>query len=155
MSSTRGQNIFFRRLGEALAPYQLLEEVLKFYIEAAQFRIERLVDGIVPFNYPLSEYENLPLGRLITVFERHSDNKQLIERLRKAVKGRNYIAHRAVAHYMDHREKKPRIAARSSKDLKKLETQGHDLVEELLKDVKALRQAAILRSAQLLVGRSQ
>jgi hypothetical protein len=131
MSSVRSQRIFFRCVGEALAPYQLLEAVLRFYIEVAHTKIQWLVAGKVPFHYLSSEYENMSLGRLISVYARHSDNTGLIERLKKATKARNYIAHRVFEHYWNHREK-PRLAAKISRELKKLENNGHDLVEELL-----------------------
>ncbi len=141
MSSVRSQRIFLRRVGEALASYQLVEAALKLYIEGVHLRIQRLVSRRVPFHYPPSEYENASLGRLIDVFQRHSDNKQLIQRLRKAVKTRNYVAHRVVEDYMHHREATPRVAARISRDLKKLEDDGQCLGEELLKELAALREA--------------
>ena len=136
MSSHRGQRIFFRRVGEALSPYQLLEAFLKIYIERAHLRIERLVLNKVPFHYPPSDYENAPLERLISTFQRHSDNKPLIERLRQATKSRNYIAHRVIEDYMHHHEKQPRVASRISRDLKKLEGDGYELVELLQKELR-------------------
>ena len=136
MSSVHSQRIFFRRVGEALSPYQLLEAFLKIYVARAHLKIEQLVLGKVPFHYPSSDYENAPLERLITMFQRHSDNKPLIERLREGAKARNYIAHRVIEHYMDHHEKKPRVASRISKDLKKLEEDGYDLVEQLQKELR-------------------
>ena len=75
------------------------------------------------------------------MYKRHSDNKQLIERLKKAVKSRNYIAHQVVREYMRHREAKPRVVATISRELKKLEDDGQDLAEELLKELAALREA--------------
>ena len=138
MSSVRSQRIFFRRLGEALSPYQLLEAVLRFHIAMAQDKIQSLVAGRVPFHYSPSEYENLSLGRLINVYARHSDNPPLIERLRKAAAKRNYIAHRVVEEYMSHHEAKPRFAAGISRELKKLESDGQDLVEEALKELRVL-----------------
>jgi hypothetical protein len=105
MSNTRSQYIFFRRVGQALAPYQLLEAFLKIYIGRAHLRIKGILDGKVPFHYPTSEYENAPLERLVTMFQRHSNNKALIKRLRAATKTRNYIAHGVIEHYMEHHER--------------------------------------------------
>jgi hypothetical protein len=136
LSSMRSQRILFRRFGEALSPYQLLEAFLKIYIARAHIRIERMVLGKVPFHYPSSEYENAPLERLITLFQRHSDNKALVERLRQATKTRNYIAHRVIEDYMGHHEKRPRVASRISRDLKKLEDDGYELVEQLQKELR-------------------
>jgi hypothetical protein len=115
MSSIRSQRLFFRRVGEALAPYQLLEALLKIYVQRAHLKIERILASRVPFHYLAKEYENAPLDRLITLFQRHSNNKQLIARLRGATKTRNYIAHEAIEDYMDHREK-TRNKQRRSRD---------------------------------------
>jgi hypothetical protein len=136
VSTVRSQRLFFRRVGEALSPYQLLEAFLKIYIARAHLRIQRLVLGKVPFNYPAEEYENAPLERLITVFRRHSDNDALVDRLRRATKSRNYVAHRVIEDYMDHHESKPRTASRISRDLKKLEDEGYELVEDLQKELR-------------------
>src|SRR4051794_2090943 len=125
MSSIRSQRLFFRRVGEALAPYQLVEALLKLYVERAHLKIERILASRVPFHYPAKEYENAPLDRLITLFQRHSNNKQLIARLRSATKTRNYIAHRAIEDYMDHREKNPKQATSISRQMKKSERDGY------------------------------
>ena len=42
---------------------------------------------------------------------------------------------------MRHREAKPRVVATISRELKKLEDDGQDLAEELLKELAALREA--------------
>jgi hypothetical protein len=136
MSSIRTQRLFFRRVGEALAPYQLIEALLKLYVERAHLKIERLLALRVPFHYPRSEYENAPLDRLITLFQRHSNNKQLITRLRGATKARNYIAHRVIEDYMDHHEKDPKQARVISRQLKKAENDGYDLVEDFFKELR-------------------
>lgn len=138
MSSLRSQRILFRRVGEALSPYQLLEAFLKIYIQRAHLRIERFLVGKVPFHYPASEYENAPLERLITMFQRHSDNKPLIHRLREATKTRNYIAHKVIEDYMEHHQARPQVARRISGKLNKLKKDGYDLVEELQKEVRKL-----------------
>jgi hypothetical protein len=142
MSSIRSQRIFFRRVGEALSPYQLLEAFLKIYIARAHLRIQELLTKRVPFHYPRTEYENAPLDRLITMFQRHSDNKSLIKRLREASKARNYIAHNVIEEYMAHHATRPKIASRISRDLKKLQEEGYDLVEELQKELRTVYDAA-------------
>ena len=136
MSTVRGQRLFFRRVGEALSPYQLLEAFLKIYIARAHLRIQGLVLGKVPFNYPPEEYENAPLEHLIKMFRRQSDNDALFDRLRRALKSRNYIAHRVIEDYMGHHASKPRIASRISRDLKKLEDEGYELFEDLQKELR-------------------
>ncbi len=138
MSNTRSQYIFFRRVGQALAPYQLLETFLKIYIGRAHLRIEKILAGKIPFHYPHSEYENAPLERLVTMFQRHSNNKALIKRLRDATKTRNYIAHSVIERYMDHHERNPKLASKISRELTKLQNDGYDLVEALQKELSAV-----------------
>jgi hypothetical protein len=53
MSNTRSQYIFFRRVGQALAPFQLLEAFLKIYIGRVHLRIKGILDGKVPFHSTL------------------------------------------------------------------------------------------------------
>jgi hypothetical protein len=139
MSNLRGQRIFFRRVGEALAPYQLVEALLKIYVERAHMKIERILERRVPFHYPATEYENAPLDRLITLFQRYSDNKQLVVRLRGATKTRNYIAHRSIEEYMGHHLKNPKQATSISGKLKKAEADGYDLVEDFFKELRTLK----------------
>jgi hypothetical protein len=136
MSSIRSQRLFFRRVGEALSPYQLVEAFLKIYVARAHMKIKRILAGKVPFHYPSSEYENAPLERLISLFQRHSNNKPLITRLRGAIKTRNYIAHKVIEDYMDQHEKNPKIASGISRKLKKIENDGYELVEDLQKELR-------------------
>jgi hypothetical protein len=132
-------DVFLRQIGKALAPYQLIEEYLKFYIERTHLEIQMTLLDRIPFRYPRSEYENAPLERLITMFSRHSDKEDLIKRLRGALKKRNYVAHSAVSHYMEHREKNPAVAQSISEALEKIKDEGYDLVEELQDAFKELR----------------
>ena len=96
MTARRSRSIFLKRVGEALSPYQLVEASLKIYVARAHMRIEKLIRDKIPFNYPITEFENAPLERLISLFQRYSNNKALITRLRKAATDRNYIAHRVI-----------------------------------------------------------
>jgi hypothetical protein len=127
---------FTRCIGMALSPYQLIEEYLKFYIEVAHLKIQRLTLGRIPFRFPRNEYENAPMERLITMFARHCDNDDLIERLRVALKNRNFVAHKAIAHYMEHRHDDP---GKLFQDIHGIEEQGYDLVEELQKELEKLK----------------
>jgi hypothetical protein len=128
---------FILRVGMALSPYQLIEEYLKFFIEVAHAKIQRLLLGRVPFRFPQKEYENAPLERLITMFARHCDNENLIARLRAAQKDRNYVAHKAIGHYMDHRDDDDSV--KMFWELKSIEAQGYNLVEELQKELEKLK----------------
>jgi predicted ATP-dependent Lon-type protease len=113
-----------------------LEAFLKLYVQRAHLKIQLILVGKVPFDYPSSEYENAPLEHLISLFQRHSNNKALVKRLREARNTRNYIAHKIIEDYMDHREKNPKIASGISRKLKRIENDGYDLVEELQKEFR-------------------
>jgi hypothetical protein len=136
--SIRSQRLFFHRVGEALAPYQLVEALLKIYVARAQMKINRILAGSVPFNFASSEYENAPLEHLIRLFQRHSNNNPLITRLRAAKEKRNEIAHKVIDDYLDHHEKNPKIASGISSKLKKIQSNGYDLVEDMLNEMKTL-----------------
>jgi hypothetical protein len=104
-------------------------------------RIRWILKKQIPFHYPRTEYENAPLQRLITMFQRHTDNKALVARLREGMKSRDYIAHRVIEDYMAHHEKDPRVARRISRELKKLEDEGYDLIEEFEKEMRTVYDA--------------
>jgi hypothetical protein len=131
--------VFLRQLGEALVPYQLIEELLKLYIEATHAKIQKTLIGKIPFRYPRSQYENAPLKHLIRMFSRHFDNDDLVKRLESAREKRNYVAHAVVGHYMGHRRKDSTMTRSSIlKDLTKIKDEGQDLVTELGNELTAL-----------------
>ena len=128
---------FIWRVGKALSPYQLIEEYLKFFIEVAHMKIQLLLVGRIPFRFPRKEYENAPLERLITMFARHCENNDLIDRLRAAQHDRNYVAHKAIGHYMQHRDDDD--SAKLHWGLKRIEEQGYNLVQLLEKELANLK----------------
>jgi|SRR6516225_3630824 len=130
---------FYRRIGLALSPYQLIEEQLKLYIEVAHFEILRLVADRIPFRCSRDDYENAALEWLIKMFKRHCDNDDLVKRLKAALKKRNYVAHNVVGRYMQHGKKDPTIAQSILADLEAIKEEGWDLVEQLNKEFDKLK----------------
>ena len=124
MPQTPEDKDFNQRIGLAFAPYQVIEEYLKLCIEAAHLKIQVLLRGRIPFRYSRKDYENEPLGRLITLFARYYDNNKIIQRLRSAQTDRNYVAHKALVHYTQHRkidaQKVWAVVRELQKELKKL-----------------------------------
>jgi hypothetical protein len=57
------------------------------------------------------------------------------------MKSRDYIAHRVIEDYFDHHEKDPKVARRISRDLKKLEDEGYDLIEAFEKEMRTVYDA--------------
>ena len=69
------------------------------------------------------------------MFARHCDNDDLIKRLRSALTDRNYVAHKAINHYMEHRGND---TAKFFWEIKKIEDEGYALLELLDKERKKL-----------------
>jgi hypothetical protein len=130
---------FLHRIGLALSPYQLIEEILKIYIEVAHLKIQQRV-GKIPFRYPRHEYENAPLEHLIRMFKRYCDNDDFINRLQRAKNDRNYVAHKAITHYMEHHHDDD--SAKMYWELTRIEEQGYDLAEQLQKELAKLKATA-------------
>ena len=79
-----------------LTNFQLLELSLKLYIGTSYDYIHILVEDHVRFDFSISDVENYPLERLLTLFSKLNDNEELKKRLNKLRKERNYIAHEAL-----------------------------------------------------------
>ena len=86
-------------ISHSLSLFQMLEESIKQYLQLAYEIIsERSKD--IPFNMQLYE-ENDSLGTLIRKFQKLTNNKQLIEDLKKVTKDRNRIVHRLWRSFFD------------------------------------------------------
>jgi hypothetical protein len=133
---------FKRRIGLALASYQLIEEYLKIYIDAAHVVIQGLLRGRIPFRFPRTDYENEPLGRLITMFARYCDNDAFIKRLRSAQARRNYIAHKALVLYAQRRKEDPEAAKNILAELKKIEDEGWEVFRQMQTEFRKLRDSS-------------
>lgn len=78
---------------KVLGSFQLLELSLKLYIATAYKVIRDNLNGKIPFNYTYSDIKNYPLERLINLFTKLNDNKELLAHLNKLRDKRNKIAH--------------------------------------------------------------
>lgn len=78
---------------KVLGSFQLLEFSLKLYIATAYKSIKEEVNGKIPFNYSYSDIKCHPLEKLINIFSKLNENKDLIDRLNKLREKRNRIAH--------------------------------------------------------------
>jgi hypothetical protein len=127
---------FAQRVGLALSPYQLLEEYLKMYIEAAHLKIRLILRGSIPFRFPRKEYENAPMEWLIKTFKRHCDNDDLIKRLNAALIDRNYVAHKAIGDCMEHHHNDRTEIFRN---IERIEHDGYELVDQLREEFQKLK----------------
>ena len=94
---TRSQRSFLLKVARALGACQLVEFELKFYITQAFQLCQKRVGDFPPFAMTGAEYENAPLERLITIFQKLSDCPLLVKRLTAFKAERNFLAHRAIA----------------------------------------------------------
>lgn len=94
-SQSSQQNDYLREAQHALVGFQIAEAALKSYITFCYEVIAASMRGRLPFDYKEGDVDELPLGRLLTVFAKYNHNAALIERLRKLQKDRNHIAHQA------------------------------------------------------------
>jgi hypothetical protein len=81
----------------AMFQYQLIEQMLKLYISRAHSIIRaRLPDGLL-FDYKDTEFDSMPLERLLNVFGKLTANKALLKKLNATRDARNHVAHKAFA----------------------------------------------------------
>ncbi len=90
------QQFYKDRTVSLLTSFQLLELSLKLYIGTSYDYIHMLVEDHIHFDFSISDVENYPLERLLTLFSKLNGNEELKKRLNKLRKERNYIAHEAL-----------------------------------------------------------
>lgn len=82
----------------AMLQYQLIEVALKMYIKNMHFLIKSKLPPELNFDYKESEFDSMPLERLLNVFSKYSKNEDLIRQLNKLREQRNYVAHKAFSY---------------------------------------------------------
>ncbi|MDF0377016.1 hypothetical protein GOC95_02210 [Methylophilus sp. YYY-1] len=90
------RSIYKDRVLRILANFQLLELALKIYIGKSYEFINYLVEGRVHYDFSITDVENYPLERLLSVFGKLNGNQELQKRLNKLKSERNYVAHQAL-----------------------------------------------------------
>jgi hypothetical protein len=84
-----------KALVELVLDFQMVEEMLKRYLDSAFSIIRERTAGVLPYRPDRSTVEKLSLGKLISEFAKYSDDPGLVSELRALVEHRNYCAHRA------------------------------------------------------------
>ena len=72
---------------------QLIEFALKMYITVSHQLIHNKIEGKIPYHFSGKDVENAPLERLLAVFSKLNDNRDLQDRLNKLKESRNHVAH--------------------------------------------------------------
>ena len=80
----------------ALTGFQLVEDMLKGYLDSYFLTVRTLLSGRVEFGFTRQDYEDAPMGRLLQVFSKVCSNKELIKDLHKAKRDRDHLAHKAL-----------------------------------------------------------
>lgn len=79
----------------ALAGFQLLEEGLKSHLGLYFDTVREVLGDRLHFGFEQSEFQEAPLGRLISVFSKVCADQDLITQLRSMIKHRDKVAHQA------------------------------------------------------------
>jgi hypothetical protein len=81
---------------QLLGSFQTLELSLKIYIAKSYDIIRKRLNGDFPYEYRYSDIENLPLGKLLQIFEKINVNKSLHKDIKVLAKDRNILAHKSL-----------------------------------------------------------
>lgn len=92
---------FYLRVAHALSGCQLVEQELKLYISEALQLAQKCVSGKLSFTMTGEDFQDAPLGRLIDIFKKLSDNPSLVADLRKFKTERNDLSHKGIVQCLD------------------------------------------------------
>ena len=84
-----------KKLGIAIMYFQYIEEAIKDYLVEVYEIIKKRLGSQIPFKFSDKSVENDSLEKLLTKFRKVNSNKDLIDRVGRLIKDRNYCAHRA------------------------------------------------------------
>ena len=90
------KEVYKERALNILTNFQLMEFALKIYIGKSYEFIQFLVGEKVHFDFSINDVKNYPLERLLGLFGKLNDNKELKKRLDKLRSQRNDLAHDAL-----------------------------------------------------------
>ena len=82
----------------ALAGFQLIEEGLKDYIGHYYDAVRKRLNGKLHFEYRRTDIDQAALGKLLSIFCKINGNEDLVKQLRKLLKHRDDLAHKALVH---------------------------------------------------------
>ena len=80
----------------ALGGYQLLEQLLKQYLEMYYETVQAILGDKLAFNFTGKDFSNAPLGALQKAFSKTTKNSELVDRIRALISHRDHIAHLAL-----------------------------------------------------------
>ena len=133
-----GNDVYFQIVQQLLIDFQFIEESLKMYLSHC-FRIIRSnLDSRVRYKFGRRDVQNLPLGKLISMFRKFSQNDVLISKLSHLPKQRNFVAHQAFLHTREEQQNADFIDSEIQK-LDDLQKETSDCVGELITELKKVQ----------------
>lgn len=93
---------FYLKVAQALSGCQLVEQELKLYITEALELAKKQIGTTMPFKMSGEDYADSPLGRLIEIFNKLSNNEKLVTELRRFKDERNFLSHKGITHCLDY-----------------------------------------------------
>jgi hypothetical protein len=82
-------------VARVLLIFQWLEEGMKQYLLRTELIIEGKVKAAFMYSPSIEQIWNLPLGKLLVLFEKRCGNSDLVQKIKAVVKPRNDVAHRS------------------------------------------------------------
>lgn len=101
LANSMNEDDFYLKVAHALSGCQLVEQELKLYITEALELAKKCIAGRMPFGMSGDDYADCSPERLITAFEKLTDNRELVRELAKFKKERNFLSHKGIAHCLD------------------------------------------------------
>lgn len=93
---------FYLKIAQALSSCQLVEQELKLYITEALDLAKKCIGNKMPFKFSGEDYADSSLERLIEIYKKLSDNKNLADELKKFKSERNFLSHKGIIQCLDY-----------------------------------------------------
>ena len=137
-------------VSKALLSYQMVEEALKLCIGVSYEIIAASNPPEVGFRFSPASINDVPLGSLVKMFAKVSNNELLVKepQAKELGKWRNFFAHNAFAHEFMNRTSTSSYSPHFAEEVQKVALYVGDLVLRLGKELKILQnlQARLQRS---------
>jgi hypothetical protein len=128
-------------VSKALLSYQMVEEALKLCIGVSYEIIAASNPPEVSFRFPPASINDAPLGSLVKMFAKVSNNKVLIKELqtKELGKWRNFFAHNAFAHEFMSRDSESLYTQHTVEEVQQVSRHVGELVLKLGEELKNLK----------------
>jgi hypothetical protein len=105
-------------VAHALGGFQLLEEGLKMHLNLYFDTVRDLIGTRLHFGFAGSEFQEAPLGRLVSIFSKVCPDQELLAQLRSVIKHRDKVAHQAFLCLYGNKPAKEELGAMAYENVK-------------------------------------